>query len=182
MILIIAIVGTLMAIDRCVDYLRVGCGHGLVDAIHEHCGSGHRSEVCKFLNAKSNPNALSLFHDSCCLIYPFEDVRDKHPAVYDFDASMGFPGEGWVLTSINVGSLEKHSHIAERHSSCICVQETRLTQTSLRSFHKKMAERDWVVEHGAPMKYLPSGAPEYGGVAILNGVGTSRPFAFFQMM
>ena len=93
-----------------------------------------------------------------------------------FDSSCGFPGEGWTLSSINVGSLEKHPEALMHKTNCLAIQETRVTNYNLVKVNLEASNNSLTLHHGALMKYLPGGLPEYGGVAIASACGSSKPY------
>ena len=93
-----------------------------------------------------------------------------------FDSSCGFPGEGWTLSSINVGSLEKHPEALMHKTNCLAIQETRVTNYNLVKVNLEASNNSLTLHHGALMKYLPWGLPEYGGVAIASACGSSKPY------
>ena len=94
-----------------------------------------------------------------------------------FDETLGFPGEGpWTLSTINVGSLEKHPEIFSHPANCIAIQETRVTQSNSKTCAFKAAEHDYMLQCGPLMPYLPSGHPAWGGVAISTEQGAAIAF------
>ena len=94
-----------------------------------------------------------------------------------FDSTLGFPGEGpWTLSTINVGSLEKHPEIYAHTANCLAIQETRVTQANLKTCSFKAAENDRFLHCGPPLPYLPSGHPAWGGVAIATEPGAAVSF------
>ena len=97
--------------------------------------------------------------------------------IREFDDTKGFPGEGpWNLSTINVGSLEKHEEIYHREFNCMAIQETRITDANAKHCHLKAASFERDLSCGPHLGYLPSGHPEWGGVAISTDAGTSMAF------
>lgn len=95
----------------------------------------------------------------------------------EFDATCGYPGEGppWTLASINCGSLQKHEQIYDLDYQCIAIQETRVCSANLKSCELGASKRNFSLHNGALRKYLTSGQPDWGGVAIAAPQGASRP-------
>jgi len=88
---------------------------------------------------------------------------------------LGFEGEGpWKLASLNVGSLEKHIHVIDSDFDVLALQETRHTQSNYRNMTFSIAERQKEALWGPLMKFVASGQPEWGGVAIVAEIGSSR--------
>ena len=97
--------------------------------------------------------------------------------IREFDDTKGFPGEGpWTISTINVGSLEKHDEIYLREHNCVAIQETRITDANAKKCHFQAASHERDLSCGPHLGYLPSGHPEWGGVAIATDAGTSLPF------
>ena len=92
-----------------------------------------------------------------------------------FDCTLGFEGEGpWTLASVNVGSLEKHLHVISPDIDAMALQETRHTQSNCRSLTYQIGEQQKEVFWGPNMKFVASGQPEWGGVAIVAENGSTR--------
>ena len=109
----------------------------------------------------------------------YDPISFKHPGClslgYQFDCTRGFEGEGpWTLTSVNVGSFEKHQHIMNLDADVIALQETRHTRANQRELTFKASANDKEILWGPAMKYNPSGHSEWGGVAFVTNPGTSR--------
>ena len=83
----------------------------------------------------------------------------------EYDDTKGFPGEGpWSLSTINVGSLEKHDEIYHRECNCLAIQETRITDANAKKCHFQAASHERDLLCGPHLGYLPSGHPEWGGL------------------
>jgi len=103
-----------------------------------------------------------------------------------FDSTLGYPGEGpeasshegsdWTIASINVGSLERHPEVYGKEFDSICLQETRHTDSNHKNLVMKASSYGMSLQVGPAMKYMPNGAPMWGGVAVASISGTSRPF------
>ena len=109
----------------------------------------------------------------------FDHISFKHQGClslgYHFDCTRGFEGEGpWTLTSVNVGSFEKHQHIMNLDADVIALQETRHTRANQRELTFKASANDKEIPWGPAMKYNPNGHSEWGGVAFVTTPGTSR--------
>lgn len=104
--------------------------------------------------------------DSSALLWPFDGC---------FDCTLGFEGEGpWTLATLNVGSLEKHVHVVSPDIDVLALQETRHTQSNYRNLAYQIGEKQREVIWGPLMKIHASGQPEWGGVAIVSEMGSSR--------
>jgi len=96
---------------------------------------------------------------------------------YAFDSTKGYPGEGpWTLSTINVGSLEKHEEIYHQDMQCLAIQETRITDANSQTCHRHATSYEFDLHCGPHLGYLPSGHPAWGGVAIASEGGSSIPF------
>lgn len=59
----------------------------------------------------------------------------------DFDASLGFPGEGpWSLTSANIDSFQSHPDCVQWDSDVIAIQESRLAKSNITDARHKALE------------------------------------------
>lgn len=75
----------------------------------------------------------------------FRTVRD----LFDFDHTCGFPGEGpsWSCISSNVNAVNSHPHCLEWTDDLVCVQEARLSSTSIQT------HRNYVLTKGRDFFY-----------------------------
>ena len=99
--------------------------------------------------------------------------------ILHFDSTLGFEGEGpeqWILASLNVGSLEKHSSIFEHDADVFAFQETRHTAANRKKLQFDACNRDFALHLGTDMSFRESGIPTWGGVAIAAKQGCARPF------
>ena len=109
--------------------------------------------------------------------FVFQHVSPHGFPSYDFDSTKGYPGEGpWTLSTINVGSLEKHEEIYQQKVQCLAIQETRITDANSKKCHLHASACEFDLHCGPHLGYLPSGHPAWGGVAIASEGGSSIPF------
>ena len=109
------------------------------------------------------------------LLQPFCDSDSLLRPLGDFDCTLGFEGEGpWTLATLNVGSLEKHVHVVSQDIDVLALQETRHTQSNIRNLSFQIGEKQKEVIWGPAMKFHASGQPDWGGVAIVSEIGSSR--------
>ena len=95
-----------------------------------------------------------------------------------FDGTCGYEGEGpqWTLKSINVGSLEKNPQVLKQACDALAIQETRVTAANKKEVTLRACEANRDISFGPLMKYMESGHPEWGGVAVATNHGSSRVF------
>ena len=81
---------------------------------------------------------------------------------YAFDSSKGYPGAGpSTLSTINVGSLEKHEEIYHQDMQCLAIQETRITDANSKTCHLHATSYEFDLHCGPHLGYLPSGHPAF---------------------
>ena len=89
-------------------------------------------------------------NSTCCLAFQvpiehhictsFSCISDEF-ANMDFDASLGFPGEGpWSLTSANIDSFQSHPDCVQWDSDVIAIQESRLAKSNITDARHKALE------------------------------------------
>ena len=104
-------------------------------------------------------------------VCPFSGVG---PVLYrDFDATLGFPGEGpFVVQSLNVGSLGAHPDLFESAADLLLLQEARLSVDNVRTTAFRATEAGRQLHPGPLLPVTPDvngvRRVEWGGLAALS--------------
>ncbi len=72
---------------------------------------------------------------------------------FDFDSSLGFPGEGpWSIMSANIDSFQTHADCTSWETDVVALQETRLTKNNIEHSKKRALEHGKDIFHGDLLK------------------------------
>ena len=100
---------------------------------------------------------------------------------FDFDSSLGFPGEGpWSIMSANIDSFQTHADCTSWETDVVALQETRLTKNNIEHSKKRALEHGKDIFHGDLLveKKDSNGffKTPHGGAAFLAAPEASRSF------
>ena len=108
--------------------------------------------------------------------------------VYEFDCSLGFPGEGpsddkpWSLISANIGSLFSHVGWKAWEDHVICLQESRIGKNNVRNARFEVSNCGKHLFHGELLPGVISvhgyKRTPHGGTAIVGPPQTTKYFSF----
>ena len=127
-------------------------------------------------------SSFSVMCISCHTWFYFRCLLTRLPSkwcvsIFDFDSTLGFPGEGpaetscWSLATVNVGSLKTSTSWKACQSSAVCAQETRVGKNGFQHASKLVQQEGLHLFHGELLPGLLSShgvtRTPHGGVAIL---------------
>lgn len=107
---------------------------------------------------------------------------------FDFDASLGFPGEGpscstnlWSISTLNVGSLKTSNFWKANDDQVYCLQETRIGKNNWKTSQAAVAATNKTLFHGDLLAGILRNDGHHitmhGGTAILSSDVIARPFS-----
>ncbi len=103
----------------------------------------------------------------------------------DFDASLGFPGEGpystWTCCTANIDAIQTHPDCLQWDFDAIALQETRINESILKQVSFELGKTNRSLCHGGLLNPKKTKANTFvtphGGVAVIANKGFIRDFS-----
>ena len=103
----------------------------------------------------------------------------------DFDASLGFPGEGpystWTCCTANIDAIQTHPDCLQWDFDAIALQETRINESVLKQVSFELGKSNRSLCHGGLLNPKKTKANTFvtphGGVAVIANKGFIRAFS-----